>query len=205
MRVDGKFKQVDPSQWDEDMDVPSASGSARDARTSASPIASRSPSSRSCACRTACDRRRAAYLQQPEGHDRRHGARQRQRLCRRPLAAAAAGPERAQARSGGDEGAGRDAGCSQADLQRRSRKSAARLQLQQQKDAATAALDRSRAEAEAALARARAQFEAELARDKAAADYALAREKLAHERILSAAQAEQDELPENRPGGDLSE
>jgi hypothetical protein len=107
----------------------------------------------------------------------------------------------------------------QADLQQRQQEGAARLQLQQQKESAKLAIERSRAEAEAGLARARAQFEAELAREKAAQEYQLARTRLAHEREVAALKAAgavplvaaadsfagpDVHLSDNRDGGDLS-
>jgi hypothetical protein len=205
MRVDGKFKTVDPSQWDEGMDIAIRVGlgsGRKDQRLAyRQQVAEFQKLCLENGLRMVGEQHIYNSLKGMIG-DMGLGnvndfAADPSQMPKQDPNAQKPDPEAMKAQA--------EMQARQADLQMKQQEGAARLQLQQQKDAATAALDRSRAEAEAALARARAQFEAELARDKAAADYALARERLAHERILSAAQAEQDELPENRPGGDLSE
>lgn len=87
----------------------------------------------------------------------------------------------------------------QAKLQLEQMKAQAGAELNREKAAADIETQREKAAMDMQVARERAALEAELARERAAAEIALAREKQAAEIRMK------DELTSNRPGGDLSQ
>lgn len=112
-----------------------------------------------------------------------------------------------------------DAQIAEMDQSLEQQKAVATLQLEREKAALQAELAREKAALEAQLAQQKAQAEIQLAYAKMEAETELAREKmrieaeLERERIKSderigkaeASMADDDDLPKNRPGGDLSE
>ena len=79
-----------------------------------------------------------------------------------------------------------------------------KLQGEQQLAQMRLELKRQEAEADKQLAREKAEFEAQLAREKAEFEAELAMLKMEREQDLARYKAENTDLPQNRPGGDLS-
>lgn len=92
----------------------------------------------------------------------------------------------------------------QAKLQGEQQLAAAKLQAQRETDAAKTEAMREQAALANQLARERATAEMQLARDRAQGEYELAKQKAVWERDLASLTAQAADLPDNRPGGDLS-
>jgi hypothetical protein len=214
IRVDGKYRQADPSQWDDEMDlaINVGIGSGRKDQR----IVYRQQLAE---IQKACIEGGLRIIGEPQIYNNIKGmvadmglgnvndyATDPAQLPPEDPNAKPPDPETMKAQAEIAKG--------QAELQQQQQQFQAdqqdaqmRLQLDSQREQAKIALARATAEAAANLAREKAQFEAQLARDKSVAEYQLAQQKLAHERELSAVKAANDHevrMSTNREGGDLS-